>query len=174
MCHSRRMTMSIEELEEFTFRPYNIKNQLNDFVKERSMHYIAQGDKSRDELDTIEKVQKRQKWIRQKLLDAIGGLPETDAPLHSQTTGTLTREDYKVEKIIFQSRPHVYVTANLYLPHNVMEPRGAVLFMCGHIDNAKAALNYQRACQYMVKSGLIVLSMDPLGQGERYSYFEPS
>jgi len=37
-------------------------------------------------------------------------------PLRARTTGVLEREGYRVEKVVFESMPHLYVTANLYLP----------------------------------------------------------
>ncbi|MDO8682933.1 MAG: acetylxylan esterase, partial [Armatimonadota bacterium] len=71
----------------------------------------------------------------------------------------------------FESRPNTFVTANLYLPDGITEPRGAVLFLCGHHQQAKHEPEYQIVCQYLVRAGLVVLAMDPVGQGERFSYY---
>src|SRR5262245_25014140 len=61
-------------------------------------------------------------------------LPER-TPLLPKVTGTLERDEgFRVENLHFQSRPHLYVTANLYLPKQI--PPGtklpAVLYVCGH------------------------------------------
>ena len=90
------------------------------------------------------------------IADRRGGKP---APLHDG---------------VFQSRPRHYVTANLYLPDGLDKPHGAVLFLSGHGSLAKAAPEYQIVCQYLVHAGLIVLAQDPIGQGERYSYYDPA
>jgi hypothetical protein len=66
------------------------------------------------------------------------------------------------------------VTANLYLPLN--RPAGrtaAVLFLSGHHNTAKVVPEYQIVCQTLARAGLIVLAQDPVGQGERLSYFDP-
>ena len=84
-------------------------------------------------------------------------------------------DGFRIEKIIFESRPRHYVTANLYLPLN--RPAGrtaAVLFLSGHHNTAKVVPEYQIVCQTLARAGLIVLSQDPVGQGERLSYFEPA
>lgn len=44
--------------------------------------------------------------------------------------------------------------------------------MSGHHEQAKHHPEYQTVCQHLVKSGLIVLAIDPIGQGERLSYYE--
>ena len=38
--------------------------------------------------------------------------------------------------------------------------------------NQKAFGPYQEVCQYLVQAGLVVLAQDPIGQGERCSYYE--
>src|SRR4249920_1489260 len=54
--------------------------------------------------------------LRAKLLDIIGGLPEEKAPLNARVTGTLTRDGYRIEKVVFESLPGLHVTALLYIP----------------------------------------------------------
>ena len=66
------------------------------------------------------------------------------------------------------------MTTNLYVPDEVTEPRAAVIFVCGHYNEAKSHPEYQTVCQYLVHTGLIVLAVDPIGQGERSSYYEKS
>ncbi|MGH9374013.1 MAG: alpha/beta hydrolase family protein, partial [Vicinamibacterales bacterium] len=48
-----------------------------------------------------------------------------------------------------------------------------MLFLSGHHNTAKVVPEYQNVCQTLVRAGLIVLAQDPVGQGERLSYFEP-
>ncbi len=47
-----------------------------------------------------------------------------------------------------------------------------MLSPCGHSDNGKAFAEYQRLYIGLVKRGYVVLSYDPLGQGERYQYWD--
>ena len=71
--------------------------------------------------------------LREKFLAAIGGLPQR-TPLDPQCTGSIAREGYRVDKIIFQSQPKHFVTALLFLPaaEKFLPPYPGVLVPCGH------------------------------------------
>src|SRR5262249_34964391 len=62
-----------------------------------------------------EKFIARQKEMREKFIAALGGFPEK-TPLNAQVVGTIERKGFRIEKVIFESRPQHHVTANLYLP----------------------------------------------------------
>src|SRR5262245_29549283 len=68
-------------------------------------------------IQTIEDLDKARPALRQTYLDMLGlwPLPEK-TPLRATVTGRLEQPGYTVEKLHFQSRPGLYVTANLYLP----------------------------------------------------------
>jgi dienelactone hydrolase len=103
---------------------------------------------------------------RRRYLSLIGNLPRKTA-LDARVTGTLTRDGYRIEKVIYQSFPGHHVTANLYIPRG-KGPFPGVLFFCGHEATAKATLTYQQTCILFAKHGFVVLSIDPISQGERY------
>src|SRR5438270_12268949 len=58
----------------------------------------------------------RRAALRTSLLNAIGPFPEKPCPLEPKVLGTLSRSGCRIEKLVFQSRPDVWVTANLYVP----------------------------------------------------------
>jgi cephalosporin-C deacetylase-like acetyl esterase len=116
-------------------------------------------------LKTPDDVRKRQDMLRQRFLDAIGAFPEK-TPLNPKVNGTLKYNDYRVEKVIYESRPNHHVTANLYIPEG-KGPFPGVLIPLGHSDNGKAAETYQRAAILLAKNGMVALAYDPIGQGER-------
>jgi len=116
-------------------------------------------------LATPEDVKKRQEMLRAKFIEALGGFPDR-TPLNPRVTGTLQGDGFKVEKVIYESRPDHHITANLYIPSG-KGPFPGVLVPCGHSENGKAVETYQRACILMAKNGLAVLCYDPIGQGER-------
>ena len=66
-------------------------------------------------LKTPEAVRQRQTEIRAKFLEALGDFPEK-TPLNARVVGTDQRDGYRVEKVIYESRPDHHVTAILYLP----------------------------------------------------------
>jgi dienelactone hydrolase len=114
---------------------------------------------------TAAELQKRQETLRANFVEALGGFPEK-TPLNARVVGVLQGDGFRIEKVIYESRPRHHVTAALYLPEG-KGPFPAVLVPCGHSDKAKAEEAYQRISQLLVRNGLAVLCYDPIGQGER-------
>ncbi len=106
------------------------------------------------------------------MLEAVGGLPER-TPLNARVTGTLDRGDYKIEKIIFESQPRFFVTANLYLPKKGSPPYPAILFPLGHELGGKSHFAWQQVLGSLARRGYVALAWDPLGQEERMQFFDP-
>ena len=119
---------------------------------------------------TPAEVERRQKDLRTFFLATLGDLPER-TPLNPRVVGTIKRDNYRVEKIIFESRPRHHVTSNLYLPEG-QGPFPGVLLPCGHSDNGKAGETYQRICILLATRGMAVLCYDPIGQGERFQLLD--
>lgn len=113
-----------------------------------------------------------QEQRRRFFFERIGSLPER-TPLNPQTTGTLTGNGYRVEKIILETRPRFHLTANLYLP-DTPPPWPAVLVPCGHSHDGKAAGQYQLICMLLARHGMAAMCYDPIGQGERYQMLDPT
>jgi cephalosporin-C deacetylase-like acetyl esterase len=107
--------------------------------------------------------------VREKIKKAFGPLP-AKTPLNPKVTGVLERDAYKIEKVIFESRPGLLVTANLYVPTGRKFPLPGVVGSCGHTDVGKAAETYQSFSQGLARLGYVVLTFDPIGQGERLQY----
>jgi cephalosporin-C deacetylase-like acetyl esterase len=168
--------MNIHELEHHSPDHffYDVGDQLKQHIYRRSEAAFASNDMVRDSITSREVLQRCQQEIREFIVQSLGDLPPLDTPLNARTVGTIEADGFHVEKVIFEARPGNYVTANLYLPAGISEPRGAVLFLCGHHEQAKHADEYQMVCRHFVRAGLIVLAQDPIGQGERFSYYEPS
>jgi cephalosporin-C deacetylase-like acetyl esterase len=111
-------------------------------------------------------------WARRTFIQLIGPLPER-SPLNVRTVGGFERDRYRVEKLVYESRPGLIVTANLYVPKGGAAPYPGVLFQMGHSAPGKAYPLYQRCCQGLVQLGYMVLAFDPIGQGERASHATP-
>jgi cephalosporin-C deacetylase-like acetyl esterase len=116
-------------------------------------------------IKTPQDVLNRQKVLREFFWRSLGDLPER-TPLNPRVVGTLPRDGYRVEKVIFESRPNHHVTANLYVPDR-KPPFPGVLLPCGHSDNGKAYASYQRMAILLARNGMAVFCFDPIGQGER-------
>ena len=124
------------------------------------------------QIQSKQQVTARTEYVRSHLWQLLGGRPE-ETPLHPRITGTLERNGYRIEKLIFESMPQVYVTANLYIPTTGQPPYPAILAPIGHTANGKAAMRYQYTYQNLARKGYIVLTWDPFGQGERIQYLQP-
>ncbi len=122
-------------------------------------------------LKTPEDVKRRQDELRAKFVASLGGFPEK-TPLNPRVLGKEQRDGYRIERVLYESRPQHHVTAVLYLPEG-QPPFPGVLLPCGHSANGKAAEAYQRACILLAKHGLAVLCYDPIGQGERIQLLDP-
>jgi len=117
---------------------------------------------------TPEQIAEYQKRLRERFIEAIGHLPER-TPLNPQVTGTVSRDGYRVEKIIFESQPKHYVSALLFLPDadEYKPPYPGVLVPCGHSSNGKASESYQTMGALLALNGMAALVFDPIDQGER-------
>src|SRR6516165_9600895 len=77
-------------------------------ARARRLHVI-------DSISSPKDIRERQNAVTEHVWTMLGG-PLERAPLNARVTGTVERPGYRIEKLIFESRPRLYVTANLYLP----------------------------------------------------------
>lgn len=126
-------------------------------------------------LTTPEAMAAYQTRLRAEFQKALGSLPER-TPLNPRVTGVLERDGYRVEKILFESRPAFYVTAALFLPDPAKHkpPYAGVLVPCGHAANAKASESYQTMGASLALHGMAALVYDPIDQGERFQLLDGS
>jgi dienelactone hydrolase len=110
----------------------------------------------------------RRETLRKHLLAAMGPVPDKPCDLSARIVATLKRPGYRIENVLFQSRPDVWVTANTYVPDNVKGKGPAVLVVHGHWAGARRDPVVQARCLGLVKLGFFVLCVDAFGAGERH------
>ena len=130
-----------------------------------------------DALHTRAQWQQRQEKVRKTLRDIVGPFPER-TPLNARVTGTIEKDGYHVEKLVYESMPGFYVTAALFVPAGLQEAERqekapAILYASGHADVAFRSQTYQHVILNLVRKGFVVLAFDPVGQGERLQYVDP-
>jgi len=118
-----------------------------------------------------EQLAERRRRVREAILSGIGSLPER-TPLDARITGVIERADHRIEKLVFESQPGFYVTANLYLPKIGSPPYPAVLYPLGHEPGAKAYPVWQQMLVSLARNGYVALTWDTLGQGERIQLWD--
>lgn len=136
---------------------------------ERLFALDAAADEEWTKVSSVPDFDARREALRRKMMDRIGGFPEK-TPLNAKITGIVRRSGYRVEKILFESRPGMYVTGNLYVPEDSQfpPPHPAAVELCGHARSGKASPNYRRIAVLAAKNGVAAFVVDPLGQGERF------
>lgn len=107
--------------------------------------------------------------VRGKIDRCFGAWPQK-TPLNPRVTSVVERDQYRIENVIFESRPGFLVTGNLYVPKGRPFPLPGVVASCGHSNNGKAADQYQGFAQSLARLGYVTLIFDPIGQGERLQY----
>src|SRR5207253_5684006 len=102
----------------------------------RWMDQLAQQQLQKRE-DAIAKIrsvadaERRKQSVRETFLSLIGGLPNYSGPLNPRITGRIESGNYTIEKVILESLPGFFVTANVYRPNQPGRYPG-VLLQAGH------------------------------------------
>src|SRR5258708_20888941 len=138
------------------------------------MDQIAQQHLQRREdavakIQTVAEAERRKQTVRERLLAIIGGLPDYSGPLNPRITGRIQSERYTIEKVIFESLENFYVTANLYRPNQPGQHPGWLL-QSGHTQEGKP--EGQLLAANLALKGFVVLTFDPVGQGEREQTYD--
>jgi len=153
-----------------TLAPLNrFPRMVHEYFVQQARQVEHRANQRRASLETQEEAETYIKDVRAKIRTCFGPRPEK-TPLRAHTTGIVERDAYRIEKVIFESRPDFLVTANLYIPRNRAFPLPGVVGACGHSSNGKAAEPYQGFAQGLARQGYVVLIYDPIGQGERLQY----
>ncbi len=137
----------------------------NDYLVRRARE-LTQG--SLAGIQSAEDLARRRPELRRQLLSMLGLDPvPRKTPLQAQVTGSFERDTYRVEKLVFQSLPSLYVTANLYLPKRVSGRLPTVLYLSGHSPSpAGAKVQYQHHGIWLARSGYVALLLDTNEFGE--------
>ncbi len=117
--------------------------------------------------------QARRPELQREAREMLGLDPMPDrTSLNPVITGKIEEKDFTVEKLYFQSRPHLYVTADLYLPKPLPRSAPAVLYLCGHLSVISNGVSYGNKTAYQhhgiwfARNGYVCLILDTLEFGE--------
>ncbi len=146
--------------------------QLNAYLDTIAAQYIASRNSEVAAIKTRAQAEARQAIVRKKITSLIGPLPPR-TPLNVKLMGVTQADGFRIQKLLFDSQPGFHVPALLYLPDGqpAAEKLPAILISAGHIPSGKAS-DYTSAAIF-ARNGFIVLSYDPIGQGERLQYPDP-
>ena len=171
LCYSwpmltRREVLALAAVSGLRADPARGGEELWDYFARTLRDYDEKRQRKLRDVRTPVELSRLQEHVRRTLLSGIGEFPDR-TPLDPRPVGEITRPDYVIEKLIFQSRPGFFVTANVYRPKSTSVRRPAVVETCGHYMEGKATPDYAKACASLAMKGFVALIFDPVGQGER-------
>jgi hypothetical protein len=106
------------------------------------------------------------KRLTAKIIATTGTTIDHTRPLNITETGAVKMPGYTVKNIVFQTRPKVYATANLYVPDGGGK-FPAVITMHGHWVGGKLYKDFKAVGQTLALNGYVCLVIDAWGAGER-------
>ncbi|MDD5705312.1 MAG: acetylxylan esterase, partial [Kiritimatiellae bacterium] len=104
--------------------------------------------------------------LRSRIWERLGTQPDPTLPLDMRVCGEIRRPGYRVQNLVYQSRPGFDVTASLYLPDGP-GPFPGVLNVHGHWQQGRLNATVQARGHVLALSGYVCLSVDAFGAGER-------
>lgn len=116
--------------------------------------------------------QARAKEIREQVLVSCGLWPVPEkTPLNPKIFGKIVRDDYRVEKVYFQTYPGFYLAGNLYRPVGHGDgPFPGVLNPHGHWSNGRMADTSEGSiaarCISFARQGMVAFSYDMVGYND--------
>jgi cephalosporin-C deacetylase-like acetyl esterase len=88
-------------------------------------------------------------------------------PLNARITKTFERDDYRVENIVFESMPRLYVTGNLYIPKELKGRAPTIVYVSGHSPSPWGAkVQYQHHGVWFARHGYVAFVLDTVEFGE--------
>lgn len=143
---------------------YDNRKMVYDFIKRECLRLRQLSHENLEKVKSVEEWVKRREFIKCKLLESIGGLPEK-MPLNPILVNRIEKSGYVIENIILESLPGIEVNLNLYMPLDFSHPLPAVVFATGH--SSKLSPEHQYPVQGLVRKGYAVATFDCYGRGER-------
>ena len=123
-----------------------------------------------EDIDLLKWQAKRPQYVEEYYY-MLGLSPRPEkTPLKATITGTYKGNGYEVDMLHYQSKPRLYVTANLYRPAEVKagEKLPGVLYVCGHSGRGRNGnkVAFQSHGIWLARHGYVCLMVDTLQLGE--------
>lgn len=146
-------------------RDAKLSNLVPNDIRQRLRDANAKSTAAWQEIDSLEAWKK---FRAAKLQDLKASLkwPQERSPLTIRRTGGVEGEGFNVDNVVFESRPGLWVTANLYRPAKASDKMPGLLICHSH-HNPKTESELQTMGMTWARAGCLVLVMDQLGHGER-------
>ena len=105
------------------------------------------------------RVERKHELMRSLGLDPM---PEK-TPLNARLTGTIQRTGYRIEKVVFESRPRFFVTCHVYVPDTANGRLPIIVNVNGHWAHKKDEDRIQLRSAFQATQGYIAIAVDSPG-----------
>jgi cephalosporin-C deacetylase-like acetyl esterase len=142
--------------------------QMHAYLNGIAYKMLAERAKRVAAIETEEQAVARRDEVRRRIVKLVGGIPATSGPVNAKSFDSIKEDGFRIENIAYESCPNYWVTANVYVPDG-KGPFPALIVAPGH--GAGKASQYSWAANF-ARAGMLVLSIDPMGQGERMQHWD--
>lgn len=146
-------------------------NQLESYVDNLTRENMRRGDLARAAVTTPELLDEYREKVRSSFLRSLGEMPPGSFA-GARITDCFETDGLICENLLLETLPGYFATANVYKPAGHEGKLPAVLMVCGHSPEGRMNPVYQRVQRIIASAGFVVMGLDPVGQGERISYYE--
>jgi cephalosporin-C deacetylase-like acetyl esterase len=121
------------------------------------------------------KIKTREQWEKYRderiarLRRSLGDFPPPPEKLNVKVTGIVEGDGFKIENVMYESRPGQWVTGNLYVPAKPPKSMPGILIAHAH-HRDKPERELQDMGMTWARAGCLVLVIDQVGYGERRSH----
>jgi dienelactone hydrolase len=147
-------------------RYHSVRTMVQDYLRKKVEEAVLA------ERRAFEQVASRQDWerFREERLASFrksaGALPAERTPLQTRVTARRQGDGYRLENLVWQSRPGFWMTANLYLPAKPSAPMPAIVIVHSqHYPKTQGELHDMG--ELWARAGCAVLIIERPGYGER-------
>jgi cephalosporin-C deacetylase-like acetyl esterase len=143
-------------------------SQMHAYLNDIAYKMLAERAKRVAAIEMKEQAVARRDEVRRRIAELVGGILATTGPINAKSFDTIKEDGFTIENIAYESCPNYWVTANVYVP-NGKGPFPALIIAPGH--GAGKASQYSWDANF-ARAGVLVLSIDPMGQGERMQHWD--
>src|SRR5262249_35351591 len=108
-CHSKKVATKTDQLSVVADSPESqfYQTMIHDYIMGVARDQYTRRHNAIKNLMNARELSHRQKYLRERLLEMIGGLPAR-TPLNARVVGKIDKGDVIIEKIIYESLPRFY------------------------------------------------------------------
>lgn len=135
-------------------------------AKKRMQEANLRESKAFAEITTKAEWEKYRDTRIQKLKESLGTFPDAPKDMPIKVTRTLDGDGFVIQCVVYETRPGLWVDANLYLPAKLPDKMPGIIIAHSH-HGGKTGGELQDMGMTWARSGVAVLVPDQLGYSER-------